>query len=66
MADFRIEDHGSVCLIRPLTDAAREWLEENCRPEPWQWLGGAMATEPRLVFGITDGITADGLSVEVC
>jgi hypothetical protein len=66
MADLRVEDHGSICLIHPLTEEAREWLEENCRPEPWQWLGGAMAADARFIARIAEGLVADGLTVEVC
>jgi hypothetical protein len=28
-ADFRIENHGSVCLIVPLCASGREWLDEH-------------------------------------
>ena len=26
---FSVEDHGSLVLVRPLTDDVEEWLQEN-------------------------------------
>jgi hypothetical protein len=43
MPDFLIADHGSICMVAPVSDAAHEWLDENVASEPWQWLGGALS-----------------------
>jgi hypothetical protein len=42
MSDFQIADHGSIISIKPVSEAARTWVEENVVSEPWQWLGGAL------------------------
>jgi hypothetical protein len=34
MSDFQITDQGSIFLIRPLNEEARQWLEENIVSEP--------------------------------
>ena len=63
MTDFTVENQGSIILVRPQTDAAKEWLDFNCVPEPWQWFGGALAVEPRCAPDIVDGLIDEGFSV---
>jgi hypothetical protein len=53
-----IEDHGSVWLVRPESEAAREWLETHVDEEA-QWFGGALAVEPRYVQAIVEGIMSE-------
>jgi hypothetical protein len=65
MIDARFENHGSVWLIRPLTDLAREWLADHVRAESWQWFGGALSLEPRAVEPLADAMANDGLEVTV-
>ena len=54
---------GSIVLVRPLSEAAKAWIEENVALEGWQWFGGAFACEPRMVEALLDGIVADGFAV---
>jgi hypothetical protein len=61
--DIRVENHGSVTLLRPLNEVGRRWLDDNVQAEDWQWLGGALACEPRTVFNVVDGAEGDGLEV---
>ena len=51
-----VEDHGSIYLVRPETDAAREWLTEHT---DGQWFGNALAVEPRYVVDLLDGLAND-------
>jgi hypothetical protein len=60
--DFEIDNHGSICILRPLTEAAKEWCDEHL-PEGAMWWGGGCAVEPRYIDDIVDGILNDGLSV---
>lgn len=60
--DFTIENHGSLFLLRPESDQAREWVAENV--EDAMRFGHAVVIEPRYVEGIVEGILADGLTVE--
>jgi len=62
MADVNIESHGSLVLIRPLTEAASDWLDENIS-EDAQHFGGAVVVEPRYVEAIVEGMQNDGLEV---
>lgn len=61
--DFSITDHGSVWLLRPCTDAARDWISEHI-PSDAQFLGNSVAIEPRYVPAIINGIVDDGLEIE--
>ena len=58
MTDFHIADHGSIVTIRPVSEAAREWLDENVDAEPWQWLGGALCVDHRFARDLVDEIAA--------
>ena len=51
-----IENHGSVVLLRPLSDEARLWIDENVQTEGWQWFGDAFAVEPRYVEPLVRGL----------
>lgn len=57
--DIRLENHGSLYLARPLTDAAKEWINRTA-PEDAQFLGNALAIEPRYVSGFCDAAIIDG------
>lgn len=59
--DFRYTNHGSVCLLEPVTEAARKWVVERIMPEA-QWFGRSIAIEPRYVSPILAGIHDDGLT----
>jgi hypothetical protein len=62
MPDFSLTNHGSIFTFRPLTDAARDWLEENL-DEDAPWWAGAVAVEPRYAYDLVAGIQADGLNI---
>jgi len=59
----RIEYHGSLYLLRPLTPEAKLWLIDNVGTpsDEVQWFGGAVVVEPRYVGDILEGLRADGL-----
>lgn len=58
--DFRIEDHGSVWLFRPLSSDAAKWLKETT-PDDAQFLGEALAVEPRYMVDVMSAAAAAGL-----
>jgi hypothetical protein len=63
MSDFKLENHGSLFLLRPSNEAARMWLQDTA-PEDAQFLGPAMAIEHRYVEGVIEAARNDGLEVE--
>ena len=61
--DITIQNHGSIVLFAPLTEAAREWLDMNVQDDA-QWFAGALAVEHRYAGDLANGMMADGLVVE--
>ena len=61
--DFKLDNHGSLFLLRPLNSAAKKWMQEHLpmdNPETQFW-GESIIIEPRYVAPIVDGIIGDGL-----
>ena len=61
--DFKLENHGSLFLLCPLSSVAKNWMGEHLpidNPETQFW-GDAIVIEPRYVTPIVDGIVGDGL-----
>ena len=50
---FRIEDHGSIVLVRPLTEDVEAWLDEHVS-EDARYFGGALVVEPRYVEALVE------------
>jgi hypothetical protein len=65
MVDVLVRNEGSVVIVTPQTDAAKEWVEENVETSGWQWLGGGFAVEPRMLDNLLEGMDADGLELEL-
>ena len=56
---IEIRDHGTVVILRPISDAGRDWLVENVgEPEP----GGVYTCEPRMARDILQAAARDLLS----
>ena len=62
MADFWIQDHGSICLLTPRSPAAAQGVEANIG-EHQSW-GDAVVVEHRYIADIVEGAQADGLTIE--
>jgi len=63
MADFALEGHGSVVLLRPLTDAGRAWIDTHVHVEHWMRWGDAICVEPRYVVDLVAGFVGEGLTL---
>jgi hypothetical protein len=61
--DFVCENHGSIFLLRPLSQSAQSWIEENL-PSDAQWFGNGVVVEHRFIWAILEGIQNDGLAVQ--
>jgi hypothetical protein len=60
---FRVENHGSIVLVRPLTLDCQAWLQANTAEEGEdmaQWFGGALVVEPRYVEALVRGLVEEG------
>jgi hypothetical protein len=63
MTDFLFRQDGSIALLTPRTEAAREWAGEHLPADAMTW-GGAIVIEPRYVHDILTGILRDSLTLE--
>jgi hypothetical protein len=61
--DFRVDNHGSLLLLRPLHRQSKEWLHANLDCEA-QWFGGAVAVQPRYMEDLRHALEADGFVIE--
>jgi hypothetical protein len=62
LTDFIVRNEGSIVLLTPITNVAKEWVEEHL-PEDVQHWGTAIVVEPRYIMDILQGIHEDGLGV---
>jgi len=51
----------SVYIVTPVTKAAKDWVAEHTRLEPWQWLGGGFAVEHSYIEYIIVEMESEGL-----
>ena len=62
--DLVFENHGSLFLIRPVSQSGQRWLDENVGDENTLTFGGAIICQPRYVEGIYLGAKRDGLVLQ--
>lgn len=63
-ADFCLENYGSILLLRPLSDAAEDWVNEHIgRDNGFQPYWPTVVIEPRYLADILEGVKAEGLAV---
>jgi hypothetical protein len=62
--DLLFENHGSLFLIRPVSQSGQLWLDENVGDENTLTFGGAIVCEPRYVEAIYFGAKQAGLAVQ--
>lgn len=63
LPDATVEGHGTIYLVRPVSEAAVQWINEHVDTDAQRW-GTAIAVEHRYIRDIVDGMLADGLNVE--
>lgn len=62
--DFSLENHGSIFLLRPITPAARSWVDEHIGEDNgYQPYYPTVVVEHRYIGDIVHGAIADGLVV---
>lgn len=59
--DFSVEDHGSIFLVTPHTDAAKEWWETSV--DDGQSFGPGYAVEHRFIQNISHAILDAGMTI---
>jgi hypothetical protein len=62
--DFKIENQGSIFLLRPLSDAAHRWVKEFIGEDNgYQPYFPTILIEHSFICGVIDGIREHGLEV---
>ncbi|MBA3724865.1 MAG: hypothetical protein H0W86_00060 [Armatimonadetes bacterium] len=61
--DFRVYNDGSVSILTPITDTAREWTEGNVYFESWQTIGGGICIDHRFLVDLIEGILSEGFTI---
>lgn len=61
-SDFSFINHGSLCILTPVTKAANDWIGLHIPDDAMTWCNG-IVIEPRYAEAILDGIACDGLTV---
>jgi hypothetical protein len=61
--DFIINDQRTVFSVRPVSDHAREWLDEHVDDDAL-WFGNSLVVEHRFIEALVDGFSNDGLTFE--
>lgn len=61
--DVLYSDTGSIVMIEPQTDTARQFIADHVAIEDWQWLGPAFGVDHRMADDLLRGMEAHGLTV---
>jgi hypothetical protein len=60
--DFLVENHGSISLLRPVTDAGRDWVDQHIGADNgFQPYYPVVAIEHRYISDVVAGIRECGL-----
>jgi hypothetical protein len=62
MTDLTVTNDGSLFLLRPDSDAGRQWIEEHLPEDAPTWCD-AVVVEHRFIADIVAGAAADGLEI---
>jgi len=58
--DYSVENHGSIALLRPLSGACEDWIEQHVGGNETQYFGNAVVVEPRYLLPILVALEAEG------
>jgi hypothetical protein len=57
--NFTVTDEGTVVFITPVSDVARQWVDENISLEPWAWFGEGFAVDHRYADAILEAMAEE-------
>lgn len=63
--DVWVRNEGTVVQFLPLSDAAREWIDQNVQSEDWQWMGRSLVVDHRYAGNLIEGMQGAGLVVTI-
>jgi hypothetical protein len=62
--DVRVDNHGTIYLVRPVSGRAAWWIDEHVRKE-FQWFGGSLVLEHRYARDLIELMREAGLLIKV-
>ncbi len=62
--DIQINDQGSIIMFTPVSEFAKEWVNNNCYIESWQWMGSSFCVDHRIAEQLIEGMEEHDLSIE--
>ena len=63
--DVQVHSDGTMSHFTPITQKAKDWVEENVTLESWQWLGNGFGVEHRYVDDLVRGMVEGDLVVQI-
>lgn len=63
--DVTVENHGSIVVLRPLSNAGKDWVTEYIDQTGFQPYRDSVIVEPRYVDAILTGMQKDGLHISL-
>ena len=63
MTDIQLRNEGGLVGFVPITDAGRDWLNDEVQAEPWQFLGRVLYVDCRMAAPLIEAAVTDGLIV---
>jgi hypothetical protein len=64
MADFELQDEGTILVLYPCNEAASGWVAEHLGDDLMWWAGGVVV-EHRYIGEIANAVHVDGLTVKL-
>ena len=61
--DVTVENHGTIFLFFPQTEAGKDWITENLADDA-MWLGDGLVVEHGYAHDLAEGMIVDGLSLQ--
>jgi hypothetical protein len=52
---------STICVLRPVSDAAKKWVKEHVEHEDYQQVSGGIVVERRYIGPITEAMEQAGL-----
>jgi len=62
-ADVLVDNQGTIMVLTPQTQKAKDWFDENVEAEGWQWIGDGLGVDHRMAENLLQGILTSGLTV---
>ena len=62
--DLRVYNEGTIVQFEPVSEAAKDWIDENVQVEGWKWLGNCLCVEPRDAEALIARMMAEGLTIQ--